>query len=112
MPRSWIPNTISVSTTPMKNVAPSDTCTPNTVASNSAHERIAGVSAATASTGVRPAFDASHCCTAGDSAAGIGASALRMYPAAMVQPSERTGVQASQLHHTDSDAISLLYFNH
>ena len=47
--------------TPMKNVAPSERCTPNTVPSRSDHVRIEGVSAATASAPVLPAFEASHC---------------------------------------------------
>src|SRR6266511_156990 len=96
----------------MKNVAPSETCTPAMVPLSNDQLRIAGVSAATPSAAVRPAFAASHCWTRGDSADGIGANALRMYPAAIVQPSDSTGVHASQLHHTDSGAISLLYFSH
>jgi len=32
--------------------------------------------------------------------------AFRIYPAAIAQPSERTGDHANQLHQTDSGAIS------
>ena len=38
---------------------------------------------------------------------GIGASAFRMYAAAIEQPSDSTGVQANQLHQTDSGAMNL-----
>jgi hypothetical protein len=62
----------------MRNAAPIDTCTGPRVTFSIDQLRMAGVSAATPSAAVLPPLAASHEATAVESAAGIGASALRM----------------------------------
>ena len=74
----WIANTRRESTAPITKVVPSEMCTAPRVTSSIDQVRMAGVSAPTASAAVLPPFAASHWVTAGESAAGIGANALRM----------------------------------
>ena len=62
----------------MTNAAPIEMCSGPRVASSIDQLRIAGVSAATPSAAVLPLLAASHALTAVESAAGIGATALRM----------------------------------
>jgi hypothetical protein len=52
-------------------------------------------------------FAATQSSTCWLSAAGIGNSAFRIYPAAITQPKLSTGDQANQLHHTESGATNL-----
>ena len=82
-------------------------------------ERIAGVAvavtAASASAEALPtlAGSASQARTSGDWSVkiGTGASMLMTYPAAMALPSDSTGDQANQLHHTESGAMNFEYLS-
>ena len=103
-----------MSTAPIQKTALKEKDTKPSEPLNRVQSRMAGVAAAVstpiASAAVLPALagSASQATTSGEASEklGIGAKTLRRYAAAMEQPSERTGVQASQLHQTDSGAMN------
>src|SRR6185312_3800329 len=103
---------ISIRTTPIQNTELSEKLTGPSEPWNAVHVRMAGVAPAVkavmASAAVAPALAARYCATSGEASVkrGMGASAFRMYAAAIEQPSDSTGVHASQLHQTESGAMN------